>query len=249
MLMTMEAPKFPSRWSYCYKEGVKYVSTPTSDDYSVWKVDHLQKECTARGFQLERSVSKEDRMKRLQAYDEMKEKLEEEGIVDDSLNAEDIVVGTVRTKHCLFRLLNVLFHDKHITQFMLLGDSLTKYDLDTRRVGLDHKSVFWNAIHADFVDDLSIEYDMVMSDEDHVAFEYIEPETIVKHSIVKLEDMWKDVNRRYRKAKINFTKSGEGDSDFWNFCNGQADVFYLYTLLQTNQEAISFVDGGMLPDN
>jgi hypothetical protein len=235
------------RWTYKTKQGAKNTSSPISDDYNVWVVEHLRKECTARGFQLARDISKEDRMKRLTAHDEMHDKLMDQGVQDNALLPTQ-QTGTVRTKHCMFRLLNVLFHDKHIADFMKLGDTLTKYDLDTRKVGLDGKSLFWNEIHEGFVDDASVEYDVLLAEE-HIAFEDINPALIVEHSLVKLQDMWRDLNGRYKKAKINFTKSGTADSDFWNFCNGQADVYYLWNMLQTRQEATSFVDGGMLDDD
>jgi hypothetical protein len=103
-------------------------------------------------------------------------------------------------------------------------------------------------VHADFIDETSIEFDIIMTD-NHVAFEDIDPSVIVEHSVAKLEDMWKDVNRRYKKAKINYTRSGTAESDFWNFCDGHSDVMYLWALLQTRQEATSFVDGGMLEED
>ena len=67
-------------------------------------------------------MSKDDRIKRLMAQDEMRDKFIEQNIQDDSLLTPE-VVGTVRTRHCLFRLLNVLFNNKRITDFMKLGKS------------------------------------------------------------------------------------------------------------------------------
>ena len=109
-------------WTYKAKPGAKNNTSPDTDDYNVWCVEHLRKECMARGFHLERSVSKDNRIKRLMAQDEMRDKLMEQNIQDDSLLTPE-VVGTVRTRHCLFRLLNVLFNNKHITDFMKLGKS------------------------------------------------------------------------------------------------------------------------------
>ena len=99
------------RWTYKPKQGAKNTSSPTSDDYKTWNTDHLRKECTARGFQLARDIPKEDRINRLIAHDEMSDKLMDLGVKDSALLPTQ-QTGTVQTKHCMFRLLNVLFHDK-----------------------------------------------------------------------------------------------------------------------------------------
>jgi hypothetical protein len=185
----------------------------------------------------------------------------------------------------MFRLINVLFHDKHIVEFMktgecslllvpspscflvtsftfaphhhssmsstsslFIGDSLTKYDLDTRKIGLDRNTLFWKMVHEDFIDRLIFEFDAILA-ADHIAFDGIDATVIVEHAVLKLESMWKELKGRFKKAKAKFTQSGTADHDFWNFSDGQADVFYLWTMLQTRQEAISFVDGGMLDDD
>ncbi|OWZ03705.1 hypothetical protein PHMEG_00024515 [Phytophthora megakarya] len=62
-------------------------------------------------------------------------------------------------------------------------------------------------------------------------------------------DIWKTVNRKYFKALARFTKSGEQEKDFYDYCGGSIDVFYLRECLQVKPDLIQFVEGGMLEDD
>ena len=55
---------------------------------------------------------------------------------------------------------------------------------------------------------------------------------IVPHSWKKLRSIWKALNSDYKAALARFTQSGTHDSDFFNFCAGKADVYYVRKYLE-----------------
>ena len=89
-------------------------------------------------------------------------------------------------------------------------------------------NVFWKDVKEEYNGGTT--YDSLI--QEHSMFEGIIPSTIIDHSSKKLQSMWKEVNAKYRKARINFEKSGTHDSDFANFCLARADVLYLHYWLQ-----------------
>ncbi|KAE8889011.1 hypothetical protein PF005_g962 [Phytophthora fragariae] len=61
--------------------------------------------------------------------------------------------------------------------------------------------------------------------------------------------MWKVVRVKYQRALANFTKSGEHDDDFFAYCDGSPDAFYLRECLEIKHDLTSFVEGGILPED
>ncbi|KAG7382979.1 hypothetical protein PHYBOEH_010160 [Phytophthora boehmeriae] len=53
----------------------------------------------------------------------------------------------------------------------------------------------------------------------------------------------------YVKAMASFTKSGEHGDDFFNFCDGALDVFYLRGCLELEHNLTQFVEGGMFDED
>jgi hypothetical protein len=43
--------------------------------------------------------------------------------------------------------------------------------------------------------------------------------------------MWKGINADYKAALTRFTQSGTHESNFYNFCNGKKEAYYLRLLL------------------
>jgi hypothetical protein len=66
-----------------------------------------------------------------------------------------------------------------------------------------------------------------LSDDVLAAQDHIDPGKIVHHDWKKLRSMWKGVNAEYKAALTRFTMSGTHDDNFFNFCNGKLDVYYL----------------------
>jgi len=135
--------------------------------------------------------------------------------------------GTRREIHCTFRLLNILFSDKFVEDFGNLGNVAKRAELDSRKAANNQQ--FWETVHADyqlhspeydclqFVDDLTIS----------TKANKVDPSIINIHDWEKLRGIWRDIWRLYRAAMTRFTTSGQHDSDFFNYCFGRVDIYYL----------------------
>ncbi|OWY94527.1 hypothetical protein PHMEG_00035710 [Phytophthora megakarya] len=58
--------------------------------------------------------------------------------------------------------------------------------------------------------------------------------------------MWKTLNRKYVKVLSLFTKSGQQEEDFFGYCGGSIDVYYLRECLHLKPDLTQFVEGGLL---
>ena len=56
------------------------------------------------------------------------------------------------------------------------------------------------------------------------------------------------MNKTYKEAYSNFTRSGNNSSDFYEFCNGRKDVYYLRLLLHDKPQLHETVKAGV-PDS
>ena len=54
----------------------------------------------------------------------------------------------------------------------------------------------------------------------------------MKHDWKKLRAIWKKTNTKYKASLTRFTILGTHANDFYSFCNGKMDVYYLYKHLQ-----------------
>ncbi|KAF4034391.1 hypothetical protein GN244_ATG13597 [Phytophthora infestans] len=70
-------------------------------------------------------------------------------------------------------------------------------------------------------------------------FAWFDCSVIVVQEVGTLYDMWKSVNQSYVKAMARFTKSGEHGDDFYSFCAGALDVFYLRERRRSKQGRLS----------
>jgi hypothetical protein len=108
----------PWNFSYRAKTGTK-KEYPTSDDYSTWNANQIRKECTARKLNMKSTSKREERVKCLVASDEMKIKLA--SYVTNTGGQPSPPSGSIRSKHCMIRLINILFNDAFKVDFMKLG--------------------------------------------------------------------------------------------------------------------------------
>ena len=76
----------------------------------------------------------------------------------------------------------------------------------------------------------------------------VDPSIIVPHDWQKLRTIWKALNADYKAALNRFTLSGTHDSDFYNFCFGKQDVYYLRKYLEVRPELTGTVEAD-LPDD
>eukprot|EP00644_Phytophthora_capsici_P009087 jgi/Phyca11/102261/e_gw1.6.607.1 len=194
-------------------------ATVPSIDYNEWKADEVRKECTRRKNRLPKGTLKEDRVKAL-----LKKKY---GRALPGDSTQLVEHDETRSKHCMFRLLNVLFSDEFAERFSRTGDSATRTELDGKL--LNKKSDIWLDVRTAFVyicpeDDERNE--MVFNDDSF--FNGVNPALAKKvHSAKKLHSMWKEVNGNYFEAQTKFSCSGQNENEFGNFGGGRGDVLYL----------------------
>ncbi|KAF4143801.1 hypothetical protein GN958_ATG07010 [Phytophthora infestans] len=209
------------------------TTPPISDDYSLWTVEQLQKECKSRKLRLGRKTSVADRVKHLCEFDAL-----HRSMISATLASADGV--SVPSNNCTIRLLHVLFSDIFAPRFARIGDKPSRQQLDA---GETHGiSSFWRDVASEFNPNRTDYSDLFTSD---ARFEGVDASVVVIHSATKVYDMWKDVNKRYLKAMANFTKSGEHEDDFFTYCEGALDTFYLRECLKHKRDLASFVDGGL----
>jgi hypothetical protein len=130
---------------------------------------------------------------------------------------------------CSFRLMNILFSDEFADQFASLGDAATRQVLDTGMAGNDEH--FWVRVREAFVT-AHEDYDVLQFKDEIFVDNDIDPGKIIEHDWKKLRTIWKAVNAEYKAALVRYTISGTHTSDFYSFCNGKLDVYYLRKHLQ-----------------
>eukprot|EP00644_Phytophthora_capsici_P019481 jgi/Phyca11/133437/e_gw1.471.1.1 len=211
------------------------TAPPSSDDYSTWTVEQLRKECTSRKLRLSRKTPGPARVKYLLEFDEAHRAVVGKVLTPNSL---------LQSKNCVFRLMNVLFSDKLASRFAQTGNTATRKQLDAGDINAG--STFWRDVVSEFNTNFS-DYNQLLSS--NARFANIDTSMIVIHDVVTLYDMWKGVNRKYMKAMAKFTKSGEHGDDFYDFCGGALEVYYLRECLEVKRHLADFVEGGMLSDD
>ena len=145
---------------------------------------------------------------------------------------------------CSFRLMNILFHDDFAAEFATLGDAATRLQLDKGTAGNDEH--FWVKVQTAFVSNEQEDYDQFLFLDDEVfAANDIDPGIIVPHDWKKLRSIWKAVNADYKAALTRYTISGTHDSNFYSFCNGKLDTYYLRKLLQERPELNETVEADL----
>jgi len=65
---------------------------------------------------------------------------------------------------------------------------------------------------------------------------YIDFAKIVPHDWKKLHSMWKQINSDYKAALSRFTTSGTHSSNFFDFCEGRPETYYLRRHLEARPD-------------
>lgn len=146
---------------------------------------------------------------------------------------------------CVFRLINILFSDEFCEEFATLGNVADRALLDSGRAGNDEH--FWVRVQSSFVKPHP-EYDLldfVMSDDVFLSQDHIDPGKIVNHDWKKLRSIWKGVNAEYKAAYARYTVSGTHDDNFYSFCFGKLDVYYLRKKLDGKPQLSAFVQADL----
>jgi len=103
--------------------------------------------------------------------------------------------------------------------------NLDHFKLDTSKAS--NNQLFWEGVQEAFtssselIDNLHFD-DEILSDLHHINFK-----RIVQHDWRKLHVMWRNLNAECKAALGRFTMSGNHSSNFFDFCHGHRDVYYL----------------------
>jgi hypothetical protein len=146
--------------------------------------------------------------------------------------------------------MNNLFSDQFAERFAATGNSASRDLLDTGLAGNDQH--FWQCVRTAFVstvpnpafDELLFKDDVVLS----VHSDDIDPSKVIPHEWKKLRTIWKASNSEYKAALSRFTVSGTHENDFWKFCNGRLEAYYLHKLLTLRPNLAGFVEAELPPE-
>ncbi|ETI41262.1 hypothetical protein F443_13500 [Phytophthora nicotianae P1569] len=143
-----------------------------------------------------------------------------------------------RTRHCMIRLLNVMFSETFAGRVHEIDGKPTRAELDSNQTHAS--SSFWTYIHDAYLSDQA-EFGKLNST--LAMFAKCNPAIIVPHDAAKLRDMWKDVSSRYNTALANSRVSGTQDNDFFSFCSGKVDVLYMQEWLNIKTGVLVTAEG------
>ena len=151
-----------------------------------------------------------------------------------------------KTIHCGFRLLNIVFSDQFVERFARLGNVASRAELDTGKAANDE--LFWCDVQACFVDTEANDVGQLQFDDELFTDRSIDPSIVTEHDWKKLRSIWKKLNSGYKLALSKYTTSGQHEDEFYSFCNGQLDVFYLRKHLQLKPDVNGFVEADLPED-
>ena len=148
---------------------------------------------------------------------------------------------------CSFRLMNILFSDGFAGSFATLGNTANRAILDAGKASNDE--YFWTGVKGAF-DKPNILYDTLLFMDDDVLCDRddIDPSHIVHHDWKKLRSIWKGVNADYKAALTRFTISGTHSCDFFGFCNGKLETYYLRKHLEMKPGLTGTVEADLTLD-
>lgn len=150
------------------------------------------------------------------------------------------LASTRKTRHCSFRLMNVIFSERFCDRLDEMGTQPARRELDAGAVG--GLNSFWKEVAAEFVMERS-EYSGLVSRD--ARFSGIDPGHMVPHDSTKLKQMWKDTSAKYAAAHARAMQSGTHETDFFDFCMGQLDALYVSAWLLVRPQAFCAAVGSM----
>ncbi|KAF4132204.1 hypothetical protein GN958_ATG18606 [Phytophthora infestans] len=218
------------------------VLPPKINDYKLWTVAQLRKECTERSLRLSRATSKQEQIRYLRLYDATKRAVE--ATVDEDILLEP---GLRKTNNCFIRLMNIIFSDRFAERLARSDDTVTREQLDVGEV--NDKSTFWKDVGVEFRRNTTDYNKLFDKTADNPRFGNVNPSMIVHHDDAKLYAMWKKGNAKYKKAQAKIFVSGQNSNDFYIFCDGNLDALYLKICTEVKPELEHYVNGGMHPED
>ena len=178
------------------QDGITVHPTPPYDKYSVLE---LRTEVYRRGCKVIKTGPKKNANK--QGYQDL---LTRHDIISSQYDDQDTPTPTKapkRSKHCMFRLINVIFSDKCYPRFIEIGSAPSRRELDVGAIS--DRSAYWNFIEMEFASKDSM-YNVLVSQNE--MFQEIQPQKAKAHIAKKLRSMWAEVIGMYTFYSI-FIKS------------------------------------------
>lgn len=156
-------------------------------------------------------------------------------------NGGTTMSATRKAVQCSFRLLNLLFSEEFAERFASIGNVANRHQLDNGQ-GANEQG-FWESVQEGFCETNEVYGTLRFQDDDVFPFdpEQINPSKIVAHNWKKLRQIWKGINSAYKIALAKYTQSGTHDNNFYSFCSGQTDVYYLSLWLKIKPNLTSTV--------
>lgn len=232
-----------AKWTAKQKPRSKrFVPAPTSDDYSQWTVDQLKLECTQRRLEVAKTTNKEGRVRVLNMFDQNTTAMKDiiDGQRQVNRRKQDKPDDDRRKPGSMIRLVNVLFSDKFLEEFLRTGDSLTRAQLEAGG------HIFWDNVACEFNADKS-EYDVFIKTDER--FRHVDPSDGGVMSGVKLALLWRELSGLFSKAVAHSKQSGEHSNSFWDYCNKRIDVYYLHLATEARNAGREFCSSNFYSDD
>ena len=226
------------------------VPPPASDDYTTWTVEQLRKECAARKLRVSRKTTRAEKIDSLEQNDAVRQSgaISTAAVVDKKqgaiANAITVEPGKRMTIDCTVRLLTILFSDAFCARIARSDASVTRQKIQREAYTAPLDSRFWQQVKSEFLTNV-IDYNKVPGTP-NPRLAPLKPWRILKHDTVTLYAAWKDVNERYTNALRGFATSGiseQDGKDFFEYCNGQVDTYYLRVCLHAKSKNTPMADG------
>lgn len=222
------------------------IPSPVSINYNNFPADTIKTLCTKHKIRCPKHNTKKDRIERLLKYNQVKGEISKDMRMEETGKTSKLLkpsISTRRSFSCIFRLLHILFDNEFSEDFSNIVNKADRLVLDAKQKPGDK---FWESVKTAFVKDTDNFCNLIDEDDYFTKFD---PPKIIYHSPPKLKMMWTGCNKSYIKFHSNYTMLGTHESDFNSFCNGKADVLYLYKWLQLKPNLNNFVNGGLHDDD
>jgi hypothetical protein len=154
-------------------------------------------------------------------------------------NAELVLTLTRKEPQCPYRLLNILFSDMFSKGLAQLGNVADLFELDAGKAS--NNQLFWEGLQEAFTSPSELNDNLHFEDEVLGDLHHINLQKIVLHDCKKLCMIWKNLNTEYKAALTHHTMSGTHLSNFYEFCHGRKDVYYLQKHLEAKPNLKSTV--------
>jgi hypothetical protein len=152
--------------------------------------------------------------------------------------------GTTRKEQqCAYRLMNILFSDDFADEFACIGNTASRKTLDIGKAA--NEKLFWEKVEDAYLVSKADYHELQFREDEIFTTETIYPGKIVPHDWKKLRSIWKAVNTDYKAACTRFTQSGTHDCNFYSYCQGKKEPYYLRLHLVDRPELNEMVEADL----